>query len=228
MLRGLYAAASAMVAQVARQEVYANNLANANSVGFRRGQAVMGSFEAALAEAATGGAAASPAPVDLSQGPVVTTGRSLDLAITGDAFFTVQTPQGLACTRDGRFQLDAGRGLVTLSGHPVLGTSGPIVLPSTDFTVSTSGEVSCGGIVVDTLRLQTPQAPRPLGEGLYSATQARPPQAAAVTQGALEHANVNGMQEMGRMMSGYRLYEANATALRYQDESLNSLMRIVQ
>ena len=136
MLRGLYTAASAMVAQTARQDVYANNLANVNSVGFRRGETVLGQFPADLLAAvgaagqASGGVAATMPGLDLTQGPLVSTDRPQDLALTGDAFFTVQTPKGQAYTRDGRFQLDAQRRLTTLQGNLVLGERGPITLPS--------------------------------------------------------------------------------------------------
>jgi len=234
MLRCLYSAASAMVAQLARQDTYASNLANVSSVGFRRSRVTLGQFAADLQAVvgatgpAAGGVAAATADLDLSQGPLVSTGRPLDLALTGDAFFTVQTPQGLAYTRDGRFSLNAQGQLVTLQGYPALGEQGPITLPSGDFTVSAEGEITCKGSVVGKLRLATPVAPQPLGGGLYGATQTRPAGPTTVSQAMLEQANVNGIQEMGRMLSGYRLYEANATALRTQDETMSSLQEIVQ
>ena len=234
MLRGLYAAASAMVAQIARQDVYANNLANVNSVGFRRGQTVLGQFPADLQAAlgssgqASGGLAAASSGLDLTQGPLVSTDRPLDLALSGDAFFTVQTPQGQAFTRDGRFQLDSQRRLTTLQGNLVLGARGPIALPRGDFSVSAEGQISCQGKPVDRLRLLVPAQPQALGNGLYSARSSAVSKGSTVSQGRLEQANVNGVAEMGRMLSGYRLYEANATSLRYQDETLSSLMKIVQ
>jgi len=234
MLRGLYAAASAMVAQIARQDVYANNLANVNSVGFRRGQTVLGQFPADLqtalgaSGAASGGLAATGSGLDLTQGPLVSTDRPLDLALNGDAFFTIQTTQGQAFTRDGRFQLDAQKRLTTLQGNLVLGERGPITLPASDFTVLTDGLINCQGKPVDRLRLSVPTQPQALGNGLYSARGSVASKSSTVSQGSLEQANVNGVAEMGRMLSGYRLYEANATALRYQDETLSSLMKITQ
>ncbi len=234
MLRGLYAAASAMVAQLARQDVYANNLANANSVGFRRSRVALGQFPADLQAAldtagpAAGGAAAAATDLDTTQGPLTTTSRPLDLALTGDAFFTIQTPNGPAYTRDGRFMLDSRSRLVTLQGQFVLGEQGPITLPATDFTVSAEGEISSGGSVVGKLRLVAPVNARQIGGGLFTAAQAGPAQAFSVSQGMVEQANVNGVQEMARMLNGYRLYEANATALRTQDETVSSLQRVVQ
>jgi flagellar basal-body rod protein FlgG len=222
------------MAQIARQDVYANNLANANSVGFRRGEIAVGQFTADLAAAvgsaspSAGGAAATEAGLDLSQGPLTSTGRSLDLAINGPGFFTIQTPHGLAYTRDGRFLLDSQRRLITQQGYPVLGEQGPLPLPSTDFSVSATGEITCQGKVVGKLRLMTPVNPRPLGGNTYGATAAKPATQSTVAQGMLEQANVNAIEEMGRIMNGYRLYEANATALRYQDETLGTLMKVVE
>lgn len=234
MIRGLYAAASGMMAQMARQDVYANNLANVNSVGFRRGQSILGQFSADLAAAtcstatASGGAMALPEALDLSQGNLSSTSRNLDLALSGNGFFVVQTPKGLVYTRDGRFSLDAQKRLVSAQGYPVLGAQGPMTLPSGDFTVDASGQISAKGQVVGKLRIETPIAPRPLGNACFAATGAQPAKGFTVSQGMIEQANVNAMQEMGRMMNGYRYYEANATALRYQDETLGSLMKVVQ
>jgi flagellar basal-body rod protein FlgF len=234
MLRGLYAAASGMVAQIARQEIYANNLANANSVGFRRGRSALGQFQADLAAAldtagsATGGATAKGATCDLSQGPLTATGRTLDLALNGDAFFTVQTSNGPVYTRDGRFMLDAQKRLVTSTGDPVLGENGPITLSSGIFSVANDGTITCAGQTAGRLRLLTPVNPQALGRGLYTAAQTTTPVSSSVQQGMIEQSNVSGIQEMGLMMNGYRLYEANATALRYQDETLNSLMKVAQ
>lgn len=229
MIRGLYAAASGMMAQMSRQDVYANNLANANSVGFRRGQAVMGQFSADLAAVgATGGAGAQPAALDLTEGPLTTTNRNLDLAISGNGFFVIQTPKGLAYTRDGRFALDSQNRLVNSQGYPVLGTQGRITVPSSDFTVDNAGQITCKGQIVGKLRVVTPVKPRPLGNSCFAAAGATAATGYTVSQGMLEQANVNPVQEMARMLEGYRYYEANASALRYQDESLTSLMKVVQ
>jgi len=234
MLRGLYAAASAMAAQILRQEIYAHNLANTNAPGFRRSQLALHSFAAHLAAAApqigraTGGVRPTETHLDLSQGALLTTHGKYDLAITGDGFFVLQTPTGLAYTRDGRFQRDAAGRLVNRQGYFLLGEKGPIVLPAAEFSVTAAGEIHCQGQTVDRLRLVIPLNPRPLGYGLYGASRVQPALNNTITQGALEQANVNPIQELGRMMQGLRFYEANATALRYQDESLESLWRIVR
>jgi flagellar basal-body rod protein FlgG len=235
MLRGLYAAASGMMAQLARQDVYANNLANVNSVGFRRSQSVLGQFAEDLSAAtggtaarASGGVVATDAGLDLTSGIISSTNRQLDLALSGNGFFVLQTPDGLAYTRDGRFTLDAQKRLRSSQGYTVLGEQGPITLLNDNLTVDTSGQISCAGQAVARLRLALPVRPRPLGNACFAAAASQPARDCQVTQGAVEQSNVNGVREMGRMMNGYRFYEANATALRYQDETLSSLMKIVQ
>jgi flagellar basal-body rod protein FlgF len=234
MIRGFYAAASGMVAQIARQDVFANNLANANTVGFRRGQTALATFASDLATAqglsatAAGGGAAEAAKVDLAQGALLSTSRPFDLALNGAGFFVVQTPRGLAYTRDGRFSLDAKRRLVTAQGYAVLGDKGPLTLSGTDFTVSANGQITAAGKVVGKLRVVEPQGLQSAGGNVYTAAGTRPAKRFEVAQGVLEQANVNAMEEMGRMLNGQRLYEANATALRYQDESLATLARIVE
>ena len=234
MIRGFYAAASGMILQLARQDGYAHNPANDNTAGYRRTRTAVAKFDEDLAVAvgsaslANGGVIAREVGLDLTTGPLTPTERPLDFALTGNAFFTIQTDRGLAYTRDGRFRLDDQRRLVTTQGHLVLGQNGPIVLPAGDVAVTEKGGVSCNGKPVDTLRLAEPGNPRAVGHGLYSAAQTRPPTAYAVSQGMVEQSNVNAMQEMGRMLNGFRLYEANTTALRYQDDTLTVLYKVVE
>jgi flagellar basal-body rod protein FlgG len=234
MIRGLYAAASGMVAQIARQDTYAHNLANVSSVGFRGTRTVVGKFADSLATAfgassrTAGAVHAAEAGLDPTTGPLMRTDRPYDLALSGSAFLTVQTVGGVAYTRDGQLQLDVQRRLVTRAGQPVLGQNGPIVVPSGDMTVDEQGVVFCQGQRLDALRLAEPERPQPAGDGLYTAGQVRPATQFTVSQGMLEQSNVNAMQEMSRMLNGFRLYEANATALRYQDQSLGTLQKVVE
>jgi flagellar basal-body rod protein FlgG len=234
MITGLYAAANGMVAQIARQDSHAHNLANANTVGFRGTRTAISRFADSLAAAAglgsrtAGAVCARAASLDTTDGPLVSTGNALDLAVSGPACFVVQTPTGVAYTADGRFRLDDQRRLVTQRGDQVLGETGPVTVPQGDVTINERGELLSQGQRFDRLRLAEPVDPEPLGAGLYRASQARPAQSTTVHQGMVEQSNVSTMLEMGRMLSGFRLYEANATALRYQDQSLGTLQKIVE
>ncbi len=234
MVRGLYAAASGMMAQIARQDIHAHNLANANTVGFRGARAVVGRFADNLATAARVGSRTAGAVYvqaarhDPADGPLVRTDNPLDLALSGSACFVVQTPAGVAYTTDGRFRLDHQRRLVTQQGDLVLDETGPVVVPEGELTVTERGELFCRGQRLGQLRLVEPVNPEPIGRGLYRASQTQPPNAVTVHQGMVEQSNVSTMLEMAQMLSGFRLYEANATALRYQDQSLATLQRIVE
>src|SRR4051794_4952965 len=105
MLRGLYQAGTALEAATANQEVAADNLANVTTPGFRR-QGVR--FEALLAGASGGppGAALTPgrepvAYTSFTPGPMQQTGGQFDFALNGDAFFTLEGPNGPVYTRNG-------------------------------------------------------------------------------------------------------------------------------
>ena len=134
MDRLIYTALSGMRGSMARQTVTANNLANANTVGFRaemqsarslwvRGMGL--EARAPVSEEVTG--------ADMSAGSINHTGRDLDVAMTGDALLTVQAEDGSeAYTRRGDLQVAATGVLTTGDGRPVLGESGPITIPPAD------------------------------------------------------------------------------------------------
>src|SRR6056297_737135 len=142
MVRGLYIAASGINLQSRKNDVYAANLANVSTAGYRRSQAAgegfvmspVGRAELRAAESPMLLAASSQAPVDLRPGPIVETGNDFDLAINGRGLFCVQTPQGEAYTADGQFQLNEQHVLINDSGFPVLGQNGPIRITSGEFT----------------------------------------------------------------------------------------------
>ncbi len=178
------------------------------------------------------GCTVSAASLDPSPGPLETTGNPLDLALVGDGLFVCQTPRGVRYTRAGRFQLDTGGRLVTPSGYAVLGARGPIVLPPGEVQVREDGQVSVDGRPVDRLRLVTfPDGAQlvPEGQGYLSCSGPEQPAAGLrVVQGAVEHSNVMPATELSRMIQGLRLYEANISAMRAQDQSLARLLSAIQ
>lgn len=228
MTRGIYAAAAGMRVQLRRQEMLANNLANADTVGYRRSDLSVGSgFAVAHAQ---GGAApvAQATIIDTRPGPLRQTGDPFDLALSGPGLFALQTERGLRYTRDGRFHVDAQGRLLSLGGHPVMGRAGPIVLPGAEFVVSERGEVFSGGQLVDELFIAQFEAADGLRrdpDGLLSAARGpRPADQPQVVQGALEQANVSVVREMAAMMAGFRAFEASAAALRQTDQTLSKLI----
>ena len=227
--RGLYAAAAGMRVQMRRQDVHANNLANAATPGFRRSDVTVGqsAFGGALAEAGAMPTAESTS-VDVRPGPVHETASPWDLAIEGEGLFALQTDRGIRFTRDGRFERAPEGRLMSLSGHPVMGRSGPIVLPGDEFLVSDRGQVFSVGQHVDDLFI----ADFDPGDGLrrepdgllVAAVGPRMMDEPSLRQGYVEDANVSVVREMAHMMTGFRAYEASAAALRSTDETLGTLI----
>ena len=168
---------------------------------------------------------------DFTQGAVEETKNPLNVAIDGSAFLTVQAPGGERYTRDGSMHIDSQGQLVTASGNPVLGTSGPIVFQQTDhdINITPDGTITVveGNGRTDSnrgrLRLVNfadAQQMLKVGLNLYSAGQgaAQPDTKSTVRQGFIEKSNVNAVGEMSRMMEVNRAYTQIATLMQQQSE----------
>jgi flagellar basal-body rod protein FlgG len=195
MIQSLYSGATGMEAQQLNLNTIANNLANANTTGFKRSKIEFQDLlyqkpRAAGAEA--GGGNVVPTGVELgngsrvvstakvfTQGQLKQTGEKYDLAIEGDGFLQVQRADGtFGYTRDGSLKVD-GQGRVTTSdGLPVLSGFQPIGAGTTSVSVSANGEVTVQGTQgtqnfrVQLARFANPSGLRSLGGNLYEETQA--------------------------------------------------------
>jgi flagellar basal-body rod protein FlgF len=142
----LYLVLSRMVAQTNSMDVIANNIANASTPGFKATNMQFASYVAPDGSSIPGGATLAYAASngtwrDTATGAVSKTGSPLDLAITGDGYFQVKTPNGTRLTRDGSFSLLPDGTLATASGAQVLDTSGqPISIPQTAGTLTITGD----------------------------------------------------------------------------------------
>lgn len=221
-----------MSVQLHRQDVHASNLANASTVGYRRSDVSVGSFETVLGQITGAG---TPQPigqatvVDVTQGPIHETGTTYDLALDGPGMFTLLTPDGTRHTRDGRFHQDATGRLLGISGNQVMGKDGPITLPGGEFLVTESGQVFSEGQFVDQLFIAEFESSDELtrtADGLFEiAGGPRLAEHTTVRQGCVEEANVSVVREMAQMMTGFRAFEASASALRINDQSLTTLIQ---
>lgn len=247
MIRGLYSAATGMVAGLLKQQTVATNLANIGTYGYKQSTALYQSFPglliARLGDSSSaepeamlgslgGGVNLEPPNIDMTQGAPEETNNALDLAINGDAFFVVQTPQGIRYTRDGRFSVDAGNRLVTGSGYLVLGQGGPVTLASQSPTISETGQISVDGVAVDNLRLArfaNPAALTKTDDNLFigGGAQAVAPGSVQVAQGYLETSNVNPASTMTEMLSVLRAYEMCQKMVQLQDETLSKAINEV-
>lgn len=243
MIRGIYAAASGMVAESLRNDVISNNLANANTAGYKKDVAVSRDFATVLIERINDGPVAlvgnvgSGAQIDEvavihSGGALRPTGNDFDLAIDGNGYFAVQTANGVRYTRNGSFTKNAQGELVDSEGNRVLGQRGPIRINGGKMTVSGDGRVMVDGIEVDRLQLVQFQNERQLvkeGNSLYNATGGAQAQQAAgqVQQGFLELSNVNVVSEMVSLINGFRAYEVNSKSVQTEDQMLDKAVNEV-
>jgi flagellar basal-body rod protein FlgG len=213
----LVSAANGMRAQSAELDVIARNLANAQTCGYRpRTQAFSGdgiSFASRLA-------------LKAAQGPLRHTGVSTDLALVGQGYFAVATPDGVRYTRDGRFVADPKGCLRDAQDNPVLGSLGPARFPA-DARILEDGRILSHGQVVDRLRIVTFDTPCAASDSnLLSAPQGGVPRRsfASVRCGCLEDSGVDAISEMTSLIAAERSFEANQKCLEHTDDSLRKLV----
>ncbi len=242
MFRGLYLGASGMLAAQHLNDVVADNLANVNTPGYKRDIGVAKTFSQELMlrmeagkpgtianNSAPIGAVDSGVVIDritsgFSAGPLVATNNSTDLALAGQGFFSISTPDGVKYTRSGNFQLDGAGNLVTSQGYKVMGVKGPVSgLTSDNFAVLADGTITQNGQAIDRLAIVDfpPDALRKAGDNLF--TSQSPPLAArsySVKQKFLEQSNVDVAREMGAMMTALRSYEANQKVIQTLDSNM--------
>jgi len=222
-------------------DVIANNLANLNTTGFKSDVPMFEEFLMPVARANNFPAADSRLSfvrdrgtmLDLGQGTVQSTGNPLDVAIKGDGFLAVQTPQGERYTRNGALQINAAGEIVTAQGYRVVGDDGgPIALQPGDSniainaegTLSVRGTASNVSIIRGKLRIVNfPQEQRLQkdGDSLFTAPADMPAvdaPNATVVQGAIEKSNVQGITEMTRMINVSRSYTMIANLLKSEGD----------
>ncbi|MBO6210381.1 MAG: flagellar hook-basal body protein [Schwartzia sp.] len=258
MWRGLYTGATGMMTQQNRTSVIANNLANVNTTGYKRDRALDAEFHPMLIRRinddmpihvtdfkgfslhrrppAVGtlglGAYTSEVAVDHAPGAFMTTGNPLDLAISGNGFFVIDTPQGLRYTRNGNFYRTPTGDLVTSDGQAVLSRQGrPINIPenATRIVVTPQGDIFADGAQVATLgfvefgEAEDHRAMLKQGNSLFYPQEGAEAQPATGTieQGVLERSNSNVVSEMVDLIDNYRIYEANSKAVTTQDSMLD-------
>jgi len=233
MSDGIYWAGAGMVSRQVWQNAVSENIANVSTPGYKASR-VFASMLDEVQSSAAGLRAVEQSQrtcTDFSQGLVEQTGRDLDLALEGEGFFVVRTPQGERYARNGNFQIDATSQLVDASGAPVLGEQGPLVLPQGKVAFGEGGAVSVDGIRVGTLRLRnfaTTEVLRRADHGAFALragiqVQDKPP-TARLRQGCLERSNAEPLDEMVRMLNVVRSFEASQRVARLQSETLGRVV----
>lgn len=224
MDRSIFVALSGAVLQEKRLDYLSDNLANVNTTGFKRQKPV---FENAVPRpyGARTFAVLDEVVTDMSQGLTEKTERKLDVAIKGDGFFVVNTPQGQRYTRDGSFAIGADGALLTRDGYKVLGDKGEIKIASPDVVIDSLGNVQDKGNTVARLKLVSFNNPGGLvREGSFympaNASIAEAPVGAntQVEQGYIEVSNVNAVKAMTTMIEASRSYETQAKMIQAIDD----------
>lgn len=233
MYIGLYSAASGMLTSQRALNVNGNNMANAQTTGFKKDLLVKSTLGENTAIYSDGtdvgeisyGSAANEVYTTYTQGFIEPTERSLDMAIQGDGFFSIMRDDGLAMiSRNGQFKLDSDGFLITGDGSFVLGENGPLLLGSADFTVTDDGQIYRDGAYMDTLSIICPSDSRALikiKDGLYEYPEGQIlPFEGKIKQAALERSNVDIITEMTEMMKSSRSFQSCSRMVRMMDEVL--------
>lgn len=217
MDRGLYIAASGMLSEMTRQDLIANDLANASTAGYKADRPVQHAFgDMLLHNSANGqvigplgeGAQITSQRTDLTPAPLRETGQALDFAVQGEGYFGVQTAQGLRFTRNGAFQRGANGRLVDQMGNPVLDQNRRPVQLRADGTFPATGLGVFG----------VPNA-RKVGDSYFTgATGARA--AGTAVSGSLEGSGVDPTRTMVDMLASLRAFESGQKAITTIDSTL--------
>jgi flagellar basal-body rod protein FlgG len=165
---------------------------------------------------------------DLSQGPLRETQNPLDLAIDGDGFFAVRTPEGIRYTRKGHFRLDAEGYLVTEEGYRVLDrNNAEIKIDGNDIRFDTEGNLYVDGNLTATLGIWSLPDAQKVGHDMFSGNP-QPAQNFSLKQGFIELSNVNGVVEMVRLIETSRAHETYARLVQALDEVQSKVNNIVR
>jgi len=231
MDRGLYIAASGMIADQVRQDQIANDLANTSTIGYKADRSAQRSFgDVLLSERDTGapighatmGTEIAEIRTDLTPAPLKSTGEPLDVGLDGTGFLSVQTTAGTRYTRNGQLSLASDGTLVTAAGNAILGTDGqPVKITAkgtidiaTDGTITSDGQPQGKIAIVDLTNAAKE------GSTLFTGTPTTAPATTSLRQGFLEGSGVNTAQAMIEMMASMRAYESAQRVIHAIDDSL--------
>ncbi|MEE8577667.1 MAG: flagellar hook-basal body protein [candidate division Zixibacteria bacterium] len=235
MIKGIHTSANGMLPHMRKQELIANNLANATTPGFKREMLFTKELTKAQQKQLPSRSdwevpMIDKTYTDFSSGGLDHTTNPLDLAIDGDGFFVLEDLDGNRFfSRSGHFTIDSEGFLAFPGGYRLAGEGGPIQVGQGTLSVGADGTVEIDGLRVDRVLPQSVNDVTLLdkvGGSLFAIPEGEaliPAFDASVRQGYVESANVDVVAQMVDMISTYRAYEANARAMQDQDQSLDHL-----
>ncbi|WP_295047974.1 flagellar hook-basal body complex protein [uncultured Paracoccus sp.] len=231
MDNAIYATLTRQSGLMAEMRVVANNIANANTTGFRREGVIFAEHLSALDRHGDtlSMAHARGRMIDLDQGVLTQTNGNYDLAIEGDGFFLVETPDGNRLTRAGAFLPSAEGELMTADGFRLLDEGmAPIIVPAgaSGVAVGADGTLSANGVAFGKIGVFTaPEGAQLTHQGGTSFTTdgaPEPVEDARIRQGFLEESNVDSVFEITRMIEVQRAYELGQSFLDREDQRIRS------
>lgn len=241
MDQGIYTAVAGAMAMEERLSIIANNLANVNTAGFKKDAVVFEDFQKKLdtSKLSPGQYRATPVDVvvgrqyiDAMQGGFLDTGNPLDVAIAGEGFFAVSTPDGIRYTRAGTFTASPEGLLVTPQGYTVQGQGGDITLGNGKVAIDSRGTVTVDGNTVDVLQISSipEEGLVRQGNSLFSSREGYTPEAVenpGIRQGYIESSNVEAVTEMVGLITTQRAYESYQKLIKaFSDISSQSMHNV--
>ncbi len=229
--QSLLNAAAGLRARVESLEVLANNIANADTAGFKADREFYNLFLSEFAEAGvhdevTWMPVVEGSRIDFTQGVLTPTASPLDAALNGPGFFVVGGPQGSLYTRSGNFRRSPAGRLETADGFAVMGENGPLNLPPGEVKIAEDGSLRVAQQVVGRLKIvefANPGALFKVGRSYFQSADDSPPPAtrAAVRQGHLEAANVNAAEAAVRLVEVSRQFQMITRAVALVANEMN-------
>lgn len=232
MIKGIYQAARSLNNHTRNLERITNNLANINTVGFKR----EGLFIEILNQQGT---PEIRTPIDLRQGNLVQTGNPLNVAISGDGYFVVQSNGVYELTRNGSFVLSEDGFLIDQSGKKVIGKNGEINLlnylvnQEQELIINEEGEIRVGETIIDTLLIANNvdkiEQLNNLGakyDDISDLVISQDERNYNIMQGYLEESNVNPIHEMELMIKLSKEYESSYKIVQSLDDSIQKANEI--
>ncbi len=233
MENATYTALTRQSGLMREMQAVAHNIANLSTDGYRKGGLIFAEHVAAMegGDPSLSMATATVRNTSDLQGPLTQTGDPYDLAIEGDGFFQIETPQGNRLTRAGSFTPNESGELVNMDGYRLLDQGGtPIFIPpnATAMTVARDGTVVADGVPLAQIGLVLPADPTTLSRQagvLFSSGPVVPTETATMLQGFIENSNVDPILEIARMIEVQRAYELGQSFLSAEDERVRGVIQ---